>query len=263
MLFLVNLSMDFLTVYLTARLTHAKTTMPRSIAAAVVGALYGVATVIHPVWYSVVATGAVAVLMTILAFGIPAGAAALLRQSFLVWGCGALLGGVVSTIMALGEPVFTDSGGSPSYAGVYVLTFGVAVFLVRILTGRRDRRSAQVEVVLNGETVVFTALCDSGNLLREPLGGSPVIVAAEEVFPMETREVIRCFRETGEGDGRYRLRVIPHKTVDGGGMLYGFVPDSVKVDDVPGEAVIALGIGVKRNGYGGLSGIVPLCLCGK
>lgn len=257
--------MDFLTIYITAKLTHAKTSMLKVLAASAIGALYGVVAVvfISSTVLSVFGNAVVSAVLSFIAFGFSSGFSGLLRQSAVIWGCGALLGGIMSALMTLGEPVYLESNHSGTYSRYYILTFAAAVLFIRIFTGRSDRKNVEVEVCANGETVKFTALVDSGNLIREPLSGSPVIVASSSLFSEKMVEQIENIRHSeGKADHpvKMRIRVIPQKTINGAGILYGFVPDEVKVGGKIKNAVIALDES-PGDGYGGFSGIVPTCLC--
>ena len=253
--------MDFLTVYFTSGLTHAKTTFLRMLAASVLGAVYGTAALIFSVngilsWFC---SAGVSVLMSLAAFGKQGSLSGLLRQSVMIWGCGALIGGTMSAFMSMGEPVYFGSGENVSFPKYYILTFAAVLVFIRIAVSRKNREYAAVEVEVSGENIRFTALADSGNLLRDPLGGSPVVLAAAELFGSGIRNSLAGFPDSCEG---LRIRVIPQKTVCGEGILYGFVPDRIRVDGVERRAVVALDEKGHINGYGGYSGIVPMCLCG-
>lgn len=81
------------------------------------------------------------------------------------------------------------------------------------------------------------ALADSGNRLREPFSGAPVIVACRSLFPdMETP------------------RVIPYQTVGGEGMLTAFRPHRVTVHSgkrrgTVGEVYVALSEHIQNEDY--------------
>lgn len=263
MLFLINLSMDFLTVYIAARLTHAGASLPRQLAAAAVGALYGVLAVIlikNDV-LSVLCNVAISATISGIAFGFDGGLIGLLRQSAIVWGCGALLGGIMSAFMTLGEPAYLDDGRSRPYSAYYILTFAAAVLLIRLLSSRNGCENAEVEIVINGKRILFTAMVDSGNLLREPFGGRPVIIVSSELFRGGVAEEVRRCRNSVETDDvKLKIRVIPQKTINGAGLLYGFIPDETRVNGKLKNAVVALDEAAEAD-YGGRSGVVPSCLC--
>ncbi len=266
-LFLINWSMDFLTLYIAAKLTHAKSGMAAKTAASALGAAYGVAAVI---WIrnsllSLTGTVLASALMTRIAFGVPQSRKDFVRQCFVVWGSGSLLGGLMSMVMEMGTPVYTEGEGMPSYSKYFIITFAAALFFVRFFLHKSERRDAAVAVRLNGREISFRGLVDSGNLLREPLSGCPVIIVSYEVFEGEIPEEIRCFKglnSESAGEIKLKIRLIPQKTVGGSGLLFGFVPDEVKIDGVRKNAVVALDGKGGKGSYGGYDGIVPMSLCG-
>ena len=67
-----------------------------------------------------------------------------------------------------------------------------------------------------GRTVVLKALADTGNRLKEPFSGAPVIVC--------DRSVVQRLCPPGE---EIPFRVIPFGTVAGSGVLQGFQPDGI------------------------------------
>ena len=97
------------------------------------------------------------------------------------------------------------------------------------------RKYGSVRIRYNGRTVTLRGLCDSGNLLREPISSKPCIVAdarsVSDIFPKRSAELIKSGR-ISELDVRDagRIRVIPAETVNADGMLYAFRPDKVSVD---------------------------------
>lgn len=112
-----------------------------------------------------------------------------------------------------------------------------------------------LELVLFGERVTTQALIDTGNRLRDPLGGAPVIVIEHGVvahlFPEHLRAVL-LEMEAGELGGISRLltseqwssrfRVIPYSSLGKEkGLLVGFRPDSASVI-VEGRRVALRGV---------------------
>lgn len=262
--------MDFLTIYITSKVTHAKTTVPRSLTASVLGAVYGVVSVvwINDILLSMLLTGVVSAVITLIAFGYSGSMAGLAKQSVILWGCGALLSGIMSTLMAIGEPVYLDEGnGAPTYSKYYILTFAAAVILIQLFSGKSQRKCAEVVVHINGTVFRFTALSDSGNLAKDPVSGCPVIIAAADLFNEELRGRFERIRRGDPDDsysherGEIKVRVIPHRTLNGEGILYGFLPDDITVNGKKKNAVVVIDEAGKKKGYGGFDGIVPMYLC--
>lgn len=268
-LFLVNMSMDYLTLYVTAKITNGKSSVGRLCAASAIGAVYGVISVIFfdNRIMSTFGTFAVSAIMTWIAFGKMKSLTAVVRQCVLVWGCGTLLGGIMSSLMSMGTPLFHDSDSSSAFSVYFVLTFCLAMLFIRFVFFRRDRKNARVVLEVNGETIAFTALTDSGNLVRDPLSGYPVVITSPHVLGRLTDEIIGFSKiNSSNADGiaqkmSVKLRVIPHKTISSEGILYGFLPDRITVDGKIKSAVVALDVKGKEKGYAGFDGIVPMSLC--
>ena len=121
--------------------------------------------------------GTVSILMCIIAFGFDS-IFSLLKQSAIVFGCGALLGGVMTAVLSLGGSYEADnyqkSGG---ITGLLACASVVFVYItVRLICNTKNRKYARVLIKWKGRDISFFALCDSGNLMRDPFSGDPVIL---------------------------------------------------------------------------------------
>ena len=225
-LFLINFSMDFVTLYLTSRLTSGPPVKLRAALAAVLGGIYGTVATATGVdgAVGIILSGIVSAGMVALSFGI-GGVRTLLRRCAVFWGAGALLGGVMTAVCSLGGTISPRDGKGSSA----VILFGgsmMCTFIVKLISRFTKRHTASVRITLDGRTAEFTALCDSGNLVTDPLSAKPVIFADTSVV----RRLIPDFDPSGEmipDSLRTRLRVIPARSVGGGTSLTGFVPDEV------------------------------------
>ena len=98
--------------------------------------------------------------------------------------------------------------------------------------------------------VTLEGMVDTGNLLRDPMSGKPVIcVHAEAIADLLPPTLWDALTQGGDPTqleplAARRLRVIPLVTAAGEGLLYGFLPDGVTLntgkENTPVEAVIAL-----------------------
>ncbi len=247
-LFLINFSMDFLSLCLAGRLTGERMSRTRLVSAAGLGSLIGTGTMFVLSGFPFVLCGfCTAVLMTRTAFG-KQRMSRLLRGSVILWGTGTLLGGVMTSVLSLGEAVYFETGKRPAFLPVFLLCFGISSLLTRLTGNVSGRKSAEVVLTAGGVTVTFDALCDSGCLLTEPLSGMPVIVAGTEA--LGALVPLLC----GETPV-LRLRMIPADGVCGHRLLRGFVPDEVSVNGRKTSAVIAHGEDL--GNCGGFAGIVP------
>ncbi len=257
-LFFVNFTMDFLTLYVTAQILHRKVRPLRMALAAAIGAVYGVAACFMGGWllFQIAINLAVSFLMCYVAFGTK-----LLSCCALFYGSGCLLGGVMTVLYgAVGglsgaQTVFVDgsyrtlSGEIPLgwMAVVAGITGAAAIAGGRI--GKRNRVAEECVLTVIGEegSQTLTGILDSGNFLIDPLGGRPVIVVAKGVLLPLLPEGLRPVFEAGDPtllaslptELARRVRLIPSHSVGGDAMLLAFSPDALAVNGVEKEALLA------------------------
>ena len=248
-LFLINFSMDFLSLCLTGRLTAHRLSRRRLMLAAAFGSLAGCTAMFLPLnGIPFVLTGLLTALGVVrIAFGKAGSLRQLVRDTLILWGTGTLLGGILTSVLSLGNAVWQD-GGNGSFAPLVLLGFTAASAFLRLAGHSSGKRSADVTVTAAGTSVSFAALCDSGCLLTEPISGMPVIVVSEAALGT-LAELLAA------DDTPLRLRMIPAEGIGGHRLLRGFVPDTVTVNGRTVSAVIACN--PTGNDYGGFAGIVP------
>ena len=251
-LFLVNFSMDFLTLYLTGRLTGKTMRRRNLLLAAGVGGAVGtlLLAVRAPERLTVLLGLLLSVGITRIAFGAFGQRRRLLRDSLIVWGAGALLGGIMTFVMSLGQPTAEASGAR--FPEAFALCFGIALLLTRLTKTARGQKSLPVSAEADGITLHFEALCDSGSFAADPMTGLPAILvrreALGELMPLLERE-----------DCPLRLRLIPVDSVGGSRLLRGFIPDRLFVNGKEESAVLAE---CGESAFAGYDALLPSVLCG-
>lgn len=264
MLFLVNFSMDYITLYLTCRLTSAPPMRWRVVLSAAIGGLYGTLSV---VWNTggisgALMTVAVSALLVLIAFG-RATVAQIVRRAAVFWGAAALLGGIMTAICAAAGRTEVLSGGGNTV--LLLAGSAVCVILTRLILRCGGKRSVTVRLTLDGRSCEFAALCDSGNLVREPLSSRPVILADRSVLRTVVPELCRGGAVPERIPDRLssRIRLIPVNGALGGGMLTGFSADSVEIVSGGRERACDALIAVSSGGgdfFGGFPANVPAVL---
>ena len=187
-LFLLNLTIDYLLLRLSARICGQHVPTFRLALGALVGAVYALCAFLpqgHFLAHPLVKV-AVGVALALTAFG---GRQRLLRLTLVFFACACALGGGVLMVSLLGSGGLTYANGIPatgldfkilclSAAGSYlVLSVGMRCL------GRYSKVSKEVlpvTVTLNGRTVRLDALVDTGNTLADPLSDAKVLVAEWE-----------------------------------------------------------------------------------
>ncbi len=229
-LFLINFSMDFLTLFLVGKLWHLPAKVLPITGAAALGAATAVASVIFAGSQTVTAVLQIAVslLMCFIAFSVQSIRTFIkIFVSFYI--IGLLFGGGITAIYSQLGKFFK----AESFPGAIVQNrrgiFFIAVIVLFLLLYGISRRfvrnvsSVPVNTVVNigGCQVRLKCISDSGNLLTEPISALPVIVCHESV--------LRQLHTTKEGLAEKfpaRFRVIPVETANGSSLMYGILADS-------------------------------------
>ena len=260
-LFLINFSMDLLTLWFTGKITHKPMKTVRLCLAAVFGALVGVAVTVAvqsvSLWTNIAVSAvgfALSVAMVYVAFGRRTTFLPLMRDSVILWGSGALLSGVMSAVLSLGEPVFVGAKEDAVFAVSFAACFLISSVAVRLFSSAVHKKTVTVSLCAGGERASFSSLVDSGNLAREPISSLPVIIVARETVPTLSRMA-------DEKDTRLSHRMIPVRSLGGERLLAGFIPDSIKIDGR--EVAAAVAIDETNTSFGECGGIVPSCLVGE
>ena len=206
-LFFLSLFTDYLLCLITARICRLCLRRWRYLAAALLGAAYSVSVFLPGMgfmasrWMELVS----AALMGLIAFG---GERRLFRCMAVFLAVSATFGGAIWALSL-------QTGALPVIdlrllIGCFAVCYTVLSIIARSRSRAADRRTAAIELGLNGRHCCFTALIDSGNCLSDPV------------------ELVTAAGDSPELAGRMRL--IPFSALGGTGLLPVFRPDSVRVD---------------------------------
>lgn len=151
--------------------------------------------------------------------------------------------------MALGGlALCMDTGGM----GLVVCAGGMAV-LCRMGLRSRGRQFVPMTVTYGGRTAAVRALCDTGNTLRDPITGETVAVLSPEVG--EKLGIPAAVLRDPAGAMIPGIRLIPARTVGGGGLLAALRCERVDIGGRPGGTLVAFAREAFGNGeYQGLTG---------
>ena len=151
--------------------------------------------------------------------------------------------------MALGGLALT----LPSGGGGLALSAGALALVGRMGLRGQGRRFVPVEVTYGGQTVQLRALVDTGNSLCDPITGESVTVLSP-VIGLRLGIPPEVLVDPG-GSMLPGLRLIPAKTVGGGGLLAAVRCEKVTIGGREGGRVVAFARDNFGNGeYQGLTG---------
>ena len=257
-LFLVNFAMDFVALGITGKMLRMRMKKRRIAGAAAMGGVYGVCAVFFEgqVWISVGIGIAAAALMCYVAFDRRAGEAlaVLICVDFLLGGgmtaAWTLLGSLRGRTSDPAQTAARLTDGIP--LGWLALMAGgsalAALIADRIRKKRKGCRTRRVEVRLDGQRRSEDALVDTGNLLRDPISGLPVMLLPEKEAPeWMPAPFLRVMRTSDPSalpglppETAKRIRIVPAHSLGGRSLLLAVRPDSIRVDGREYDALIAL-----------------------
>lgn len=255
--FLINFSMDFLCFFLVARLLSYKLSLGRTIAASALGGLYAIAALF---WEGSALTAllidmSVCALMCAVALFRPREARRLPLYVLVYIAVSMVLGGVMTALFHLFNRLDLPLA-EVSEDGISVWLFAILGALGGLITHacnrffshRAARRHVEVMLTCGASTRSLHALCDTGNSLREPIGGRPcIVVDCKRLRGLVPPELLAAAKKgalpSAELLGRHAARIclVPAQSATGSRMLIAFRPDRVTVDSGQGaHAVEAL-----------------------
>lgn len=159
----------------------------------------------------------------------PGMALACLTLTVLMAGCGRLLQGL-------------GLGRTPLVLG----QAGLLPLLLRLTPPASRAACVQLEITHRACRMVFTALVDTGNLLRDPITRLPVIV-------LSRRAAARL------NAGVPAVRLIPVRTVAGKALMPVFRPGRVRVLSAGGWQAVHAVVGIGPDESSGFQALVPGC----
>ena len=242
LLFLINFSMDYLCLYICARVLHRKTSLVKMVIAASIGGIYSVISLVLNLSgiFSLTVDVAVCIAMCAIVFAEKKRrASSTLLCSFLFVGVSMMTGGTMTAIFnllnRLDLPIESigEDGISPYLFAILAIISGIITLRSgKILSKKSTISTCTLKVKIKGNEATFTALSDSGNLARDPLGGKPIIVLDSNLF--STMADMSFFDELACGKTPRNIlyrntRIIPIKTATGSSLLVAVSPDKLTV----------------------------------
>ena len=275
-LLVINFSMDFLSLYVTARLMHIKLSPKRLTFSAALGALYSLFTLYLPAdgFLNTVSGIGIAFLLTFSAYGkqniidFSKNTAVFYIVSF------ALGGGITAICNLLNiwqnkrnlmiNGTFDTLYGDIPFGLLVVLGGICGVFALisgKLIKKKQAVKECSLTIKIDKGEVSFQALVDSGSFLTEPISGKPVIItvydSVRRIIPVELIGLFKTkdTRDLENNAYSHRIRVIPTDTVNGKGIIFAFRPDMAAVNGKTVDAYVA--VLSEQKSFSGFPAIVP------
>ena len=272
--FLINFTVDLISLYVCVRVLHARARMWRIALAALLG---GAVAVVDAFIYTypllrvlLFCSGIIgASFIAISVYGIRR------RIKFIAvfFTVELLLGGAVSFCYSMLDELFDSlgiKGGGSENRGALILallvliSIGIIRLLIMIFTDILGERCVRVRITVADTTVEADALVDSGNMVKDPMNMHPVLFIKPD---LAIRLVPRCVMELNDldlldQDYRRRIRLIPVTRVGGTHVMTGVRPDRVVVtmNGVSEEVDFTVAIDKEGGSYGGYEALLPFAV---
>lgn len=259
-LFFINFCIDFICLYLSAKLCACPAGIARTALGSALGGLYAVAAL------ALDAQPAAAKLPLHLLAAFVICFAAFFRGDWkktllccgLFIAANALMGGLLTAVYTLSGKYAHYNGGFYAEIGAgslvaIALASALCAWVFGFLSKRRLKSLyADVDIVFGGNRYTLRLLADSGNLLREPISGLPVILLRPGVLPGGEPLTLE----------RPGQRVIPFSSAGGSDILIGFRADSITLKTLTRKKDIQAYLAFDKagNGFAGTDGLFPASL---
>lgn len=242
-LFFVNCIMDFLLLNMTADIMSLKISFRRSGFAAMLGGVLGVIVFMKDfnTLLSLLVLFCEEIIIILAAF-FPRRISELLKLAGMMFFCTAIFSGVISVYVLNFDRGIIKNGifYMKSSKIIFIATivyFGTKFFVSR-LKKRVSGKTSVVVLEYGGRRVKLSGFIDTGNGLKDPISGKPVIII--DLKTLRRLVGAECnINNLCEWVDAKRIKIIPYHTIDQKGYLTGIVLDKVHINGICREKVIA------------------------
>ena len=248
--FLENLIMNSIIIYATSIILKLKPKMIRVVISSAIGSVYAIITYITelPIYTSIISKIILAIVIVYVAFN-PQNVKIMWKQVLIFYLTSFVFGGVALYLIYFIKPqeVFIKNG---IFVGEYVLkviflgaimAFIIIKISIKFIKTKINAKDmfCKIKIKINGKEVETKAMIDTGNLAKEPITNTPVVIVEssllEKILPEEILNSIdNILAGNLEGVNKEyisRLRCIPFSSLGKqNGMLLGVKADEIIVE---------------------------------
>lgn len=234
----INLAVDYLVLFGTARLAGIRFARIKGLLAAGTGAAYSLV-ILFDFSGAVFALTkfAVSVMMIFISFG-KRKIKDFLRILIIFYICGFLFSGFMMLINSIvNEKTFFVKGGIVyfEFSAIGIVLSGTAAFLVteifrRLFGNGRSNETAIAKVFFEGKYAVLKVLTDTGNNLSDPFSGTPVSVVSPESLEKILPEKLLSAVRRKDLSTEFGFRYIPCRTISGSVLIPAIKPEKVVIE---------------------------------
>lgn len=262
-----NTLMNFVILHITAKITSHRASKSRLLVGAVVGTVYAVLALFFETFFTALIGKLLLSAVMVFVVFVPKHIKDFLRFSLFFYAVTFLFAGL-SFALAL-------SGNTKSVSNIlitvcvgYLMIETIYKFIKKHMKNGRIFTTVYIQFDAESKDGIWLpAIVDTGNSLRDPFSGEPVIVAEitalKKIIPDEICALVsennleyitECLNSVSSIQWKKRLRLIPYKAVGTeNGMMTGFKADVVRIKEGGEQG---------NEAFNELSGVV-ICLCAE
>ena len=250
-----NLIMNYIILFATSIIAKVKPKHMRLIIASLIGAIYAVLAYMNilKIYFNIILKIVLSIIIIYIAFN-PKNIKILMKQLLLFYLTSFVFGGTAFFLIYVVKPqnIIMRNG---VFVGTYplkiamlgaVVGFAVIVLTFKILKNRLSKKNllCNINIKLNKKEIKTTALIDTGNLLKDPISNTPVIIAEHTLlYDAIPKEILNNLENILGGDlenfskeikTKYisKLKVIPFSSLGKqNGMLLGIKADEIEIEN--------------------------------
>lgn len=280
-----NLIMNYIILYATGLISKSKKSYLRMFMASLIGAIYATLEYVLKVniYSNIILKTILSIIIVYVAF-YPQNAKKMCKQLILFYVTTFTFGGIATYLIYVLKPqnIIIKNG---MYVGTYVLKVifigaivGTIILAIAFKMAKNKLTQkdmiCKVKIKLNGKEETVEAMVDTGNMLKEPITGTPVVVVERtSLYELLPKEILNNTESILGGDfekipeeikNEYvpKLKLIPFASLGKqNGMLVGIKPEKIEVINEQTEEEKNAIIGIynksltKRGEYKALIGI--------
>ena len=250
-----NLCMNYIILFATGYIMKLKIKHLRIILSSAIGGVYAITSYmdIIPVYSTLIAKVILSISMVYIAY-YPKNIKLCLKELLLFYLVSFVFGGCAFALLYIIKPqnILMKNG---VYIGTYPVKVAIIGALVgfiitylafKLIKGRITKKNVfyEVTIIFKGKIVEVTAMLDTGNLLKDPISQTPVmLVQKDKLYKIIPKNILDSIEKALGGDENIEIdtkerneyfskfRIIPFKSIGKqNGMLIGFKADKIKID---------------------------------
>lgn len=254
-IFLENLCMNYIILFATAIILKNKPKHVRIIISSILGGIYAIISLfeIFEMYKGITFKIIISILMVYIAYN-PTNFIELLKRLMLFYLTSFAFGGCAFALLYFVKPedIFMRNG---VYIGTYpikiallggLIGFCLIVNTFKIIRNKINKKDlyCHAEIELDGKKVELKSLIDTGNMLKDPISGRPVIVVQkdllkgiipanilEQLDDISNGKVLNVFNNMENSNLINKFRLIPFSSLGiQHGLLVGFKAEKINIE---------------------------------